>query len=391
VKAVYVSYDGALDPLGASQVVPYLEGLAGQGVEITLISFEKAGRWDDREAREALRARLARGRIAWRPLRYHRRPRLPATAWDVLRGAQVLRREARLSGAELVHCRGDVAMVVARAARLPAPVRLLYDVRGLFAEERVESGSWPRGGALDRAVRRAEDANLRRADGVVVLTEHARRALHERRRHLPPLRVIPTCADLSVFRPREPDGPPAYGLVYSGSLGTWYMSAEMTAFARIAATSVTGRVLFLTPQAAEAAAAGAVGDWVEVRGVAPAEVPAWLRRARAAFFFIRPTPAKRASCPTKLAEALATGLPVVANRGVGDLDDLLERHGVGVLVEGFRDDAYRRAAARLCTLLEDPDLAQRCRALARERFSLEAGVQAYHSLYRELGATAGGR
>jgi glycosyltransferase involved in cell wall biosynthesis len=150
-------------------------------------------------------------------------------------------------------------------------------------------------------------------------------------------------------------------------------------------------VLFLTPQAAEAAAAGAVGDWVEVRGVAPAEVPAWLRRARAAFFFIRPTPAKRASCPTKLAEALATGLPVVANRGVGDLDDLLERHGVGVLVEGFRDDAYRRAAARLCTLLEDPDLAQRCRALARERFSLEAGVQAYHSLYRELGATAGGR
>jgi glycosyltransferase involved in cell wall biosynthesis len=391
VSVIYVSYDGALDPLGASQVVPYLEGLSQRGFQITLISFEKAAAWRDREARRALQARLDGAGIAWRPLRYHRSPRLPATAWDVWRGARAVRRGARLSRARLVHCRGDVAAVMARAARLPPDVRLLYDVRGLFAEERVESGSWARGGMLDRAVRRAEAANLRRADAVVILTEHARRALQERREDLPPLRIIPTCADVSIFRPRASGEPVEYGLAYSGSLGTWYLAPEMVAFARIAAESVPGRVLFLTPQVAEASAAGARGDWAEVRGVPPVEVPAWLRRARALFFFIRPTAAKRASCPTKLAEALATGLPVVANRGIGDLDELLERHEVGVLVDGFNESEYRRAAARLSRLLEDPSLAQRCRALARDRFSLDSGVQAYHSLYCELGATASGR
>ena len=45
MRVVYVSYDGALDPLGASQVVPYLLGLAARGVAITLISFEKRERW----------------------------------------------------------------------------------------------------------------------------------------------------------------------------------------------------------------------------------------------------------------------------------------------------------------------------------------------------------
>lgn len=386
-----MSYDGALDPLGASQVVPYLQGLSERGVQTTLVSFEKVAAWRNREARRTLAARLTESRVEWTPLRYHGRPRLPATAWDVLRGAQAVRREVRRSGAGIVHCRGDVATLMARGASLPAATRLLYDVRGLFAEERVESGSWARGGALDRAVRRAEAGNLRRADGIVVLTEHARRALEERRPDLPPLRVIPTCADLSLFHPRTAGEQPEYGLVYSGSLGTWYMAPEMVAFARVAAASVPGRVLFLTPHAAEATAAGAVGDWARVQGAAPAEVPAWLRRARALFFFIRPTPAKRASCPTKLAEALATGLPVVANRGVGDLDDILERHSVGVILDAFTETEYRRAAARIAALLADPSLAERCRALARDRFSLESGVQAYHSLYRELCSTATGR
>lgn len=41
MHALYVSYDGALDPLGRSQVVPYLEGLAARGWSHDLVTFEK--------------------------------------------------------------------------------------------------------------------------------------------------------------------------------------------------------------------------------------------------------------------------------------------------------------------------------------------------------------
>ena len=44
VPVLYVSYDGVLDPLGSSQVVPYVAGLAGHGFSPTLISFEKPER-----------------------------------------------------------------------------------------------------------------------------------------------------------------------------------------------------------------------------------------------------------------------------------------------------------------------------------------------------------
>jgi glycosyltransferase involved in cell wall biosynthesis len=384
MRVVYVSYDGALDPLGASQVVPYLLGLSRNGFRISLISFEKPERWAQVGDREALERRLAAEGISWNPLRYHRNPRLPATLWDVFAGSWLVRALVRQTGAQIVHCRGDVATVMARWAALPGHVRILYDMRAFFSDQRAESGSWRRGGLVDRAVRRLEAGNLRRANGLVVLTDVVPGVLAARRPALPSLRVIPTCADLEVFHPRDPAAIPDFLVVFAGTLGTVYMAEEMVAFARSLTAVDGGRALFLTPQVDEARRAGAGPDWADVRSATPAEVPNWLRRARALFFFLRPTSSTRAACPTKLAEALATGLPVVANPGIGDLDAILERESVGVFVREFSRAAYEEAGARLRRLLQDPETTNRCRRLAETRYSLEAGVAAYRDLYQEI-------
>ncbi len=129
MSAVYIPYDGALDPLGASQIVPYVEGLAATGVTMTLITFEKRERWQRAGRREAMRRRLAQRGVTWRPVAYHKRPRLAVTLWDVLIGSRVGALESRRSTAAVVHSRGDVAMVMARWAIGAPRARLLYDVR----------------------------------------------------------------------------------------------------------------------------------------------------------------------------------------------------------------------------------------------------------------------
>jgi glycosyltransferase involved in cell wall biosynthesis len=275
-------------------------------------------------------------------------------------------------------------MAMARLAGLAPGVRLLYDVRGFFADERVEAGSWRRDGVLDRAVRQAETANLTRADGLVTLTRAAGADLRERRGSDLPHAVIPTCVDLSRFRPRAETEPPAFGLVYCGSLGSQYLTPEMVAFAQVAAKVISGRVLFLSREGDEARRAGASLDWAEVRSAAPNEVVGWLQRGQALFYLFRQGPSKRASYPTRLAEALACGLPVVCNRGLSDIDELLTSERVGVLVEDLTPEAYRGAALLLARLLEDPDTPRRCRRVAEERLGVEHGVRAYHDLYREL-------
>src|SRR5207249_4258866 len=102
-----------------------------------------------------------------------------------------------------------------------------YDVRGLFSDERVESGSWARGSWVDGIVRSVESGSLARADGIVALTHPGIDALRKRRPSLPAHRIIPTCVDVERFHPRGTNECTEYGLVYVGSLGTWYMTEEM--------------------------------------------------------------------------------------------------------------------------------------------------------------------
>jgi hypothetical protein len=44
MNVIYISYDGMTDPLGQSQVIPYLIGLTKKGHNISIISCEKTTR-----------------------------------------------------------------------------------------------------------------------------------------------------------------------------------------------------------------------------------------------------------------------------------------------------------------------------------------------------------
>ncbi len=75
-RVLYISYNGMLDPLGQSQVIPYLKELSRAGVRFTLLSFEgpKGYTSEGRERCERLRTELASSEIDWHFLRHHKRP-----------------------------------------------------------------------------------------------------------------------------------------------------------------------------------------------------------------------------------------------------------------------------------------------------------------------------
>jgi glycosyltransferase involved in cell wall biosynthesis len=119
-----------------------------------------------------------------------------------------------------------------------------------------------------------------------------------------------------------------------------------------------------------------------VGSVAPDEMSRYLAAADVAVSFIRPCYSKQASSPTKNAEYLAAGLPLIANSGVGDVDEMIRKRGVGVLIQGFDEAEYRRAISIARTF---PDIAARCRAAAHEEFDLKAlGGPRYRALYERL-------
>jgi len=391
-RILYLSYDGALEPLGRSQVLPYLQGLASLGAAITLISFEKRADTEILGRVQALQADLSARGIHWIPLTYHKSPALLATLYDVLVGliwAGVLIRRDKLL---IVHARSYVPALFACLLKRLLGIRFIFDMRGFWADERVDGALWPPGGFIYRLVKRLENQFLKNADEVVTLTERARLTVEQWPGiKVPRVTVIPTCVDLERFSSpacsSSPNSSPVF--VYTGSLGTWYLLREMLDFIEeVIKRFPHARFQILTRNREEATSElnrrSLTQSVVTVTTVDPAQVPRWLARANTGLAFYKPGWARQATCPTKVGEYLAMGLPVVVNKGVGDVEEVIGANGVGVVLSEFSTAAYTRALDQLQKLWADPTLALRCRRVAESHFSLRLGVERYWAIYQRL-------
>lgn len=397
-SVLYVSYTGLLDPLGQSQVLQYVLGLA-RTHRMTLLTFEKPDALADLERVRALRARCESAGVHWHHLVWHKRPGIPATAYDIAQGIRVGTRLARAAGAQIVHCRSYVAGAIGLAIKRRTGARYLFDMRGFWADERVDGGMWTRGGLPYRAAKRLERHLFLGADHVVSLTrsgmrEYARFDYLQGR--LPPSSVIPTCTNLDLFRP-SPAPRAGFVLGYVGSAGSWYMFDEVArAVRRVFERRPDARFLVLNKGSHDQirsglAAAGVDLARVEVRAVPFDEVGAQIARMDAGIFFVKPAWSKRASCPTRMGEFLACGKPCLANAGIGDVEEDFRETGTGVTLAagqaGGIDMAGLDAALdSLFALAADPAISARCRAAAEARFSLQSGIAGYDAIYRRLAA-----
>lgn len=388
---LYISYDGILEPLGEGQVLAYLERLAADRT-IHLISFEKAADWARVGDREALRSRMRGAGIRWHPLRYHKRPAAAATAYDIAAGSAAALAIAVRHRASIVHARSHVAALMAMAVRASTGARFIFDMRGFWADERVDAGLWPGGGRLYRGAKRVERLALERADFVVTLTRAARDEIESfdyPRGQVPPIAVIPTCADLSLFRRRAPaPGPFTYGFV--GAAATWSLfDAVLESYRAILEIEPGARLLVANRNEHEFirsrfAALGVEPEQAELVGAKFAEMPGLISRMHAAAAVRRPSYSQLGCAPTKLAEYLGCGVPCLVNHGIGDVVEIVEQDRVGVALTGLGPEQVRAGAQALVRLAREPGTSERCVAVARRRFSLDAGVERYRAIYDQL-------
>ena len=402
-RILYITYDGLTDPLGGSQILPYLAGLAALGHRITILSCEKP----ERMAKQGAGVRLLceNAGIAWHSLEYHKKPPILSSALDAMalqRAAIELHCREQF---DVVHCRSYIPARAGMALKRRFGVRFLFDMRGFWPDEKVEGGSWnlsnPFYVAVYRYFKRLEKRLLGAADHIISLTDAGKRQLVSRRElagQATPITVIPCCVDFDHFplateaarrdaRAELAIGSEAAVLAYLGSLGSWYMLDEMLElFNAYAVRNGDASFLFITlddpgPIRHSAAGHGVDPGQLVIKAASRNDVPRLLAAADAGIFFIKPVFSKVASSPTKMGEMLAAGLPIIANTGVGDVEQLIGNLDCGVAVRHFSADEYEAALDRLEQL---PQNAATRRANAQPLFDVQLGIERYDRIYREL-------
>lgn len=401
-NVLYLSYDGMTDSLGQSQVLPYLKGLTPKGFQFHIISFEKEERFE--KFRDQIQQICDDAGIIWHPLSYTKKPPLLSTIYDVRRMRSLARKLHKQLDFKIVHCRSYLSALVGMKMQKDLGIKFLFDMRGFWADERVEGNIWSLSNPVFKTVydyfKKKEKQYFLKANHIVSLTYCGKDEIVSWKgfEHLKDkIEVIPCCVDLHKFDPSKVTdeakkqartelgiGENQKVLGYVGSIGTWYMLDEMLHFfKRFQSENPDAIFLFITGEPAEmvrkrAAELGVDNGKILVKSVLHSEVPLHVSLFTASVFFIRPSFSKKASSPTKQGELMAMGVPIYCNDGVGDTGKVIRDYRAGKVVP--LDDM---SFSQISLEINDFDRMETQKG-ANEFYGLETGVQRYYSVYQKL-------
>ncbi len=403
-NVLYLSYDGLTDPLGQSQIIPYLEGLSLKGHQIHIISFEKKRLFN--LSKKMVNDKLTKAEIQWQPYIYHKSPPIFSALWDLLQMWQAAKKLHNKNSFQIIHCRSYITSIIGLAMKRKYKTKFLFDMRGFWADERVDGGLWNIKNPIYKIIysyfKKQEKAFLENADAIISLTHHAK---HEIDSWLnvaikAPIHVIPCCVDLGLFSRDMIDTeklktkkkelgiePSDFILTYLGTIGTWYMLDEMLDFFKVLLqTKPNAKFLFISADqhiiVQKADNQSIPRKNIIVYKAERNEVPLLLSLAQLSIFFIKPAYSKKASSPTKQGELMAMGIPIICNAGVGDTDEIIKKFEAGEVVEDFSSITYKQVVndiGRIATLN-----AKSIVEGANQTYSLREGVQQYAYVYDQL-------
>ena len=191
------------DPLGQSQVLPYLEGLSKKGYQFTLISCEKRKRYEVHK--KAIQDLCGHANIHWVPLIYSKNPPVLSTIYDVIKMRQTAFGLHQKNNYAIVHCRSYLSALIGLEMKKKFGIRFIFDMRGFWADERIDGRLWdlknPVYNQVYRFFKRKERDFIVAADYIISLTQNAKDEILSWKipRQALPIQVIPCCADLDLF------------------------------------------------------------------------------------------------------------------------------------------------------------------------------------------------
>src|SRR6185503_10676897 len=106
---LYLCYFGLREPLVQTQVLPYLRQLVSAGIRVSILTFEPrlSESWTTEEINSTRQSLKAEG-IDWHYLKYHKKPTLPATLYDIAVGTRAILGIMRREGVNILHARNHV-------------------------------------------------------------------------------------------------------------------------------------------------------------------------------------------------------------------------------------------------------------------------------------------
>jgi glycosyltransferase involved in cell wall biosynthesis len=290
---------------------------------------------------------------------------------------------------DMIHCRSYIPAIFGLKYKRKWNTKLLFDMRGLWADERVDGGLWNLKNPIFKIIynyfKKKERQFFKQSDHTISLTHNGKKNIinHSIFSHLKKnISVIPCCTDLNLFKPVERDSN-SFTIGYLGSLGTWYLLKEMLVFfQKINEKIPDSKFHFLTKDNPDIIFDHCDNLGIDRKNIFVEEsdredIPFKTRNWNFSLCFIKPSFSKIFSSPTKQGELMGMGIPIICNSGVGDVDFIVEKYKSGFVLKDLNKVNFE-------IILNANFKKQKLIEGANQYFSLEKGVMSYLKIYRKI-------
>lgn len=390
-KVLYFSYDGLLDPLGQSQIFPYIEKISATGHSLTIISHEKIDR--SKEQIDLLEKKLRKIGVGWIRLVFR-----PGKWWTIKRfisGALLIRKLCQDLQPDFVHLRGFVPAVIFQLSHSKTP--FLYDFRGFALGEWVDIGKLNPSSVLYRILNWLDQKAVKSASALVVLEEYAKQLL-KNNYDVPdvPLKVIRTCTDVKRYTKKKLQNKkkrPLRFVFLGGARFPYRPDLALMLIKKLIQHGIDCNIDFINER--DRSIIEKANDLIKVSKqkvrilrCEHSKIPDALAKYDCGIVMVETSYWRRVCSPTKTGEYLASGLPVLSLEGIDVLDDLSKRTDCVAkvfyeeLLENFQD--FR--AHEILSFIRSIGIAHKCQTLAKAEFNMENAGKQYVQLYSEMEA-----
>ncbi len=378
-----------MEPLGESQVLSYLKKISSHQ-NVFLISFEKIDDLKNKNKLKEFFEICSNHGIYWKPLKYDQSLKYISSLKNILNLCLHTFRILKVNNIDVMHIRSYMPGIAALALKNFFKFSLVFDMRGLWPDEKVDRLGWNRNQIKYKFFKHLEARLLIEAKSIITLTNELKYYLIKQGYDNKKICTIRTCVNFDAFYPishEETGKGHSINLGYLGSADTAYdISRVIQLFDQIIKIQQNVNLTIFTKSNPNsiyeiAKNIGIESKFLEVRFCERKNLNKEINKLNAIVFFLKPSFSLLASMPTKIGESLACNVPIICNSFNRDIVELVGDNLAGKLIE-FNNT--KKEALETLSFINNYDQKFECLDLAKKEFNLDKGVKKILNIYQEI-------
>jgi len=384
---LYLSYDGLMEPLGESQVLNYLKKIS-LTYNVHLISFEKSVDIQNVQKFQKFQNVCSTHQINWKPLKYSKFIRYVSSLKNIFNLFVQALSILIANNIHVVHIRSYMPGVAALPLKKIFTFSLVFDMRGLWADEKVDRLGWRKDQFKYKFFKFLETKLLKRSESIITLTNGLKSYLIEQGYDGKKITTIRTCVNLDEFYPINcQNEDTSINLGYLGSADTAYdITPVLELFNQILCIQENVKLKIFTKSDPEiihkiANKIGIKSKFLDIGFCNREDLNIAINDLSLILFYLKPSFSLLASMPTKIGESLGCNVPIICNAFNKDIQELMGDSNAGKLIE-FNNT--QEEALETLNFIGNYAQKSTCRDLAINEFNLELGAQKISNIYYEI-------